>query len=186
MNTAHHTHRKEHDSGVGIYSYTLKTGKWKKLFRNGYYKTLIAEALNSTVYRGEFRNSIIGYLISERRLCLVLRTEYKKVHRMLNVFYSKLKEEIERSLEEAGKSTEPLRNLFTEYELKNTQLIKLITGRKVILPYTDPQLERLKARIRNYPFCSAIDYRGGESPVLVKVMKKKDWIMDQSTHHPHE
>ena len=199
MSTAHITHGKEdHHPTVGIYSYSLKIGKWKKKFRAGYYKTLIAEALNCTVHKGEFKNTIVGYLISERRLCLVLRTEYKKVHRMLNVFYGHLKEEMEKSIEAAkpngvelsnkvvGNAEEHLLNLFTEYELKNAQLIKLITGRKVRLPYTDQQLERLKERIRNYPFCSAIDYSGGESPVLVKIITNKDWGEYEHLHAKHE
>lgn len=200
MNAAHDTLRKEHSSPE-IFSYTLKIGNWKKTFRAGYYKTLIAEALNCTVHKGEFRNTIVGYLISDRRLCLVLRTEHKKVRRMLNVFYGNLREEIAKSLEAMNKSEaallpkspgieKQLQHLFTEYVLKNTQLIKLITGRKVRLPYTDPQLERLKASIRNYPFCSAIDYGGGESPVLVKVLRKKDWpvsgMHNDSKKHEHE
>lgn len=188
METETAVHQKAHYSRPGIFAYTLKIGKWKKLFRPVYYKTLIAEALNKTICKGEFKNTITGYLISDRRLCLVLKTDQKKIRKQLEIFYAGVREEIRKQLDAIDRTElkaflkkeqvsfeDIAEGLFTEYELKNKQLIKLITGRKVELPYYDPQLQRLKDQIHDYPFCSAIDYLGGESPVLVKVMKKKDW-----------
>ena len=188
METETAVHKKEHHSPVGIFAYTLKIGKWNKLFRPVYYKTLIAEALNKTVCKGEFKNTIAGYLISNRRLCLVLKIEQKKTGQMLQIFYARVRDEIRKHLDTMDRPRlksfleseqvsfgDIAEGLFKEYELKNKPLIKLITGRKVELPYYDPQLKRLKDHIKDYPFCSAIDYLGGEGPVLVKVMRKKDW-----------
>jgi hypothetical protein len=187
METGTAIHKKEH-AHPEIFSFTLQIGKWKKLFRPVYYKTLLAEALNATVHKAEFRNAIAGYLISDRRLCLVLKMDHRRIRKMLELFYSNVRDEIRRHLETANKGDVKIflkeaqvkpedlfEDLFTEHELKNDRLIKLITGRKVELPYYDPQLQRLKNDIHNYPFCSAIDYRGGKSPVLVKLVKKEDW-----------
>lgn len=188
MNIELHSSRRER-SQPGIFSFTLKMGSWKRIFRAGYYKTLIAEALNITVHKGEFRNTIAGYLISERRLCLVLHVEEKKVRKMLDRFYAHLREEISRSLEvltirerdQFRKEIDAFEHrtaaLFSEYTLKNKALIRLITGRRAVALYPDANLQRLKDRLRNQPFCSTIDYKGGEGPVLVKLMKKKDWLM---------
>jgi hypothetical protein len=195
MRTVPDTQRKENaPPQVEIFSFTMKIGDWKKIFRPPFYKTLIAASLNCTVHK-EFRNVIVGYLISDRRLCLVLRMEEKKVRKLLEHFYAHLRSEISNSLDavapadmeyftkEIDNARMNSRKLFTEYPLKDEQLIRLLTGRKVDAPYTDPRVARLKDQIRNYPFCSAVDYAGGESPVLVKVLKSKEWI-HQTGHHP--
>jgi hypothetical protein len=61
----------------------------------------------------------------------------------------------------------PFRHLIQAPPLTNYLLVKLITGSKVELPYYSIQLARLKDSIRNYPFCSAIDYGGAKGPVLI-------------------
>lgn len=189
MSTSSALQRKEHHhhAHAGIFSFTMKIGDWKKIFRPAFYKTLIAVSLNYTVHKGEFRHMIVGYLITDRRVCLVLYTEHKKVRRMLDHFYRCLHDEIHRSLEMADA---PERDyflseitgfenahgkLFTEYELRDIYLIRLLTGREPNVLYPDARVLRLKERLRNYPFCSVINYNGGESPVLVRVLKKKTW-----------
>lgn len=188
MNTSSPLQQKEHHHAhAGIFSFTLKIGEWKKVFRPAFYKTLIAVSLNYTVHKGEFRHMIVGYLITDRRVCLVLYTEQKRVRRMLDQFYRCVHDEIHRSLEMADTAERGYffseitgfenehGKLFTEYELRDIYLIRLLTGRKANVLYPDARVLRLKERLRNYPFCSVINYKGGESPVLVRVLKKKTW-----------
>lgn len=173
--------------GPELLSFTLKTGSWKKMFRPEYYKTLIAEALNDTVYKGEFSNSIVGYLISEKRLCLVLYIHQRKVRRMLDKFYANLNQQIMNGIEALNSkererfgaeitSYEQMPEvLFSEYKLRNNALVKLLTGRRVYGPDPDGNVQRLKNRLRNYQFSSIVDYKGGESPVLVNVLPSEEW-----------
>ena len=163
-------------------SLVLKIGHWKNAFTEQQCKVMIAESLNLTVSESEFRHSITGYLITRRRVCLVLRIDPRRVRKMLHFFYEAMKKKIEgysgiehkiipvdhskRDHEESKQLQEPL---FEEFPMLNHLLVKLITGKTVVLPYYSPHLERLKERIRNYPFCSAIDYSGAKSPVLVTV-----------------
>jgi hypothetical protein len=69
--------------------------------------------------------------------------------------------------------------LFEEFPLHDEDMVRLLTGRPVVSPYYDPNLERLKESVRNDPFCSTLDYEGGRSAVLVRVMSKSDWKREE-------
>lgn len=186
--------KKEQRPGISIFTFTLKTGEWRSLFSVEECKILIAEGLNSTVTEHEYRNAVVGYLITEHSVYLVLRIDHKKIRKMFDCFYDKVREgirnaldsrrknELKQVLEQEQISREDLfERLFEQFSLKNDHLVKLITGRKVELPYYDPELERLKDKICNDRFCSALDYEGGEGPVLVKLIKKKEWEQEKTT-----
>ena len=62
--------------------------------------------------------------------------------------------------------------LFTKYPFYNDHIRSLITGKKVKLPYYDPNLARLKNYIHYHNYCSALDYAGGKSPVKVDTTER--------------
>jgi len=154
---------------------------WKNEFTEHQCKVMIAEALNHCVYNDELK--IAGYLITQRRVCLVLEAAPDQVNHLLQAFYKQLRKEIHqhthriRNLEtdlhkeEETSGAEKHTTLFIRSPLQNYMLIRLITGRPVTLPYYSPHLERLKEKVNHYNFCSAIDYSGAKGPVVVKVLK---------------
>jgi hypothetical protein len=191
------THRPE----PPIFAYTLKIGVWKKLFHPAYYKTLIANSLSEIVRKDEFKDTIAGYLISERRLCLILRINHLKVRKMLDLLYTKVSALIIKCLETIDRAHLKVlmaelnisiqdfsENIFKENKLRNDRLLRLLTGRSVELPYYDPQLQRLKNRLDNYPFSSLPNYHGGVSPVHVYVVTLKEWEerSRHAQHHHHD
>ncbi|HWY37769.1 MAG TPA: hypothetical protein VNY73_04375 [Bacteroidia bacterium] len=157
----------------------LNIGEWKNNFSEYHYKLLIARALNECVHNE--RMNIAGYLITKRRVCLVLRIEPGRLDKMLEAFYGRVRKELRVHEERmnllypgnrASKANmipeELYVNPFKKYPLLNDYLVKLITGQKVELPYYNPHLARLKDHIHHYNFCSAIDHAGATGPVIVK------------------
>ena len=74
---------------IGLFSPTynllLHIGKWRKLVPDERRKIIIAEALNRCMCSKRFM--IVGYLITERRVCLILdrkKTKLKKGLRLLD------------------------------------------------------------------------------------------------------
>ena len=176
--------KKEEWDDLPISSLTLKIGDWKMLFTEQEYKVLIAETLNVCLHEHEFKHSIVGYLITKRRVCLVLKMHYRHIPKMLDFFYDSVKRKVidrfermkktflKRTMQHGSMEMNDLfDDLFEQFPLENDSLVRLITGREVELPYYNPHLARLKDRIRNYNFCSAIDYSGAKSPVLVTLLK---------------
>jgi len=163
---------------LSISAITLKVGKWRSLFTEQHFNILIAEALNKTLLDDAYEKTLIGYLITYRKVYLILKIKQTMLQKMLHFFYKAVKTALEQYVEKTAEAVtsdgfiqgEPL---FEQLPLKNDHLIKLITGRKVKLPYYSPTLERLKEKIRNYNFCSAIDYSGAIGPVLVTLQKLK-------------
>ena len=156
----------------------LIVGTWKKLFKADEIRLIIAEALNYCVCFEKM--NIAGYLITDRRVCLVLEIDKTEPDYALDLFYEKVKKEIKYRLEkrkhfeqhnDKAELNEYLKFLFTRYKPNSDFLVKLITGRKVELPYHNAHLERLKEKIHDYDFCSAVDYSGGVGPVMVKLIK---------------
>jgi hypothetical protein len=162
---------------------TLRIGNWKKYFDFNYVNTIIAMALS------DFDNKIFfyinGYLITSQNLYLVVQTTEKNidemVHKIENQIILLLKTNPQKLKQNRGEISfiaddenifyEARKPLFKIYPLENDHLVKLITGEKVTLPYFDPNLKELKALIHNHPFCSAIHYSGGISPVKVTKFK---------------
>jgi hypothetical protein len=179
----HQQPEKKHPEKEPHVSMTLQLCDWKNEFTERQYKVLIAEALNYCVYKEGMK--IAGYLITKRRLCLVLISGPSHVNELLQIFYKRLRKEIQHAHHrknipaEALEKTEAIAaekhpQLFIRYPLQNYMLIRLITGQSVNLPYYSPHLARLKDRIAHCDFCSAMDYTGAEGPVVVKLPDKAE------------
>ena len=157
----------------------LRLEDWKNHFDPGYIKTIIAMTLNHFIKEKEI--IINGYLITDKSIYLVFKSERKTIEDLLKKIESHLFFLLKRHHRKANPNSykndfssndenifhliyEPL---FTYNPLKNDFLIQLITGKKVELPYRDRELEYLKSEIKNNPFCSAIDYSGALGPVDV-------------------
>lgn len=190
--------KKEKPSPDAVHSFILSSGEWRSLFDELRCKMLVAEALNATIREHEFRGVLVGYHIRDWSVYLVLVTDHKKVRNLLHRFYDHVRDGIRNQLDQKKKDAlkeilgeeritrhDLFEHLFSELPLRDEQYTRLITGRKVVLPYYDPVLARLKDSIHNDPFCSALDYRGGKSPVLVRVMSKREWTkMETPPAHP--
>jgi hypothetical protein len=140
-------------------------------------------ALNHCTKENDF--FINGYLITSQSLFLVAKTDKKEFDSILN----KMEQHISLLLQIHIKKLKTDRYkinsfiaienifyiiqkpLFELYPLKNSHLIKLMTGKKVELLYFDRELYRLKFMVKHHSFCSAIDYTGAIGPVEVTVLK---------------
>jgi len=165
---------------VHRYKVTLKIGNWKKHFDFNYVNTIIAMALND--FDDNIFFDIKGYLITSQNLYLVVKTTEKSIEGMVNKIEAKIilllkinpqklkenRREISFIADDENILYEARKPLFKIYPLENEHLVKLITGEKVKIPYFDRNLKELKALIHNHPFCSAIDYLGGEGPVELR------------------
>jgi hypothetical protein len=173
------------DAEPSIQAISLIIGAWKGLFPEEQNKIIIAEALN--YYSCSEGLIIIGYLITNRRVCLVLETDKGNMDKMLTLFYEGLKRAVQqyhdrlialdmRTYNSKGeiKKEGLFASMFVQRPLVNDYLIRLITGREVNLPYYNPHLARLKDRLHNYNFCSVIDYSGAKGPVIVKLLEKEE------------
>jgi hypothetical protein len=162
---------------------SLKIGSWKAFFSNSQNKILIARALNQITCDGHL--NIKGYLITDRRLYLVLRMELEHIDHALNLFYDALKKEIKQHLNwvesmerhwHFKKQPDPeelWKHLFIRHLLLDFDFIDAISYKKhpesyyLNPPYYNPRLLRLVKKVRKYDFCSAIDYSGACGPVFL-------------------
>ncbi|AXG69249.1 hypothetical protein KORDIASMS9_01469 [Kordia sp. SMS9] len=145
---------------------------WRKDIPQDQRNIIIAEALNSCTVEKNF--NIIGYLITNRRVFLIGSSETTSFQKILQYFYEQVavgiinyKNMMHHYHKEAHIELEHVDKLFTEYPFYNEYIRRLITGKTVELPYYDPHLERLETYINGYNYCSALDYEGGKSPVIV-------------------
>lgn len=172
--------KKGHGPKQPIHSITLKIGSWKRSFPEEQNMIMIAQALNYCACLGGM--NIAGYLITKKRVCLVLEIDSADINQMLLMFYESVRKEIKQyrdrhrnmilktnysheQVENSGSFTD----LFIQYPGVSDHLVKLITGQQDNLEYYNPHLARLKDWIHNYNFCSARDYSGARSPVIVKL-----------------
>lgn len=161
----------------------LKIGNWRKQLDFNYIKTILAIALNYCCKSHEL--IINGYLITDQNLYLIIKTNEKSIDTiikkielqtilLLKINPKELKEnkyEISFITDDENIIYTPHKSLFKIYPLQDEYLIKLITGKKITLPYYDRNLEDLKLMIHNHPFCSAIDYLGAIGPVHVTLLE---------------
>jgi len=162
---------------------SLITGPWRHWFDDEKYKVIVASALNICVHQHKL--DIAGYLITERRVFLVLRIDKDRIPGMLDKFSEYLEAEIRyqkvpvwnapptRPI--AIKNGSPFNGLFEVFVLRNELLKKLLTGRQIPYPYS-PQVARLKKRVSNYNFCSVMDYEGAQGPVKISRLPKEKVI----------
>ncbi|WP_394775616.1 hypothetical protein [Flavobacterium sp.] len=155
----------------------LEIGEWKKHFDFYYVNTIIAMALNHCIKNHEL--IVNGYLITKNSLYLIATSHEKSIDSalqklemhitfLLKINPQKLKKnkyEIAFVVDDEDVFYAVRGALFEIHPLKNNYLISLLTGKKVTLPYFNPELENLKSMIKNHPFCSVIDYSGAIGPV---------------------
>lgn len=165
-----------------VYAMVLVMGSWREELPARQYRLMIAEALNYCVQMEDVH--IRGYMITARRLFLVLKIEREQIDHVLDTFSTRLKVDI-RQYKNLGKSLEQNRqgervvpmtiemitDLFTPYALLDDQLIQLLMGRRFRKPYDDPALARMEKIVYNNDFCSVISYSGGKGPVIIKRLK---------------
>ena len=166
-----------------VHIFVLYAGPWKKKFSELRYKFMVASVLNECAGAEEFAGSkflITGYLLTGRRIYIICKIRFTHLANILDLFKRKIKAAIEYELNRerrrpgysaAEQFIEEVRineeELFEKFPITNYWLIQLITGNEVELGYDDPKLEKLKKIIQHEQFCSAIDYSGGESPVII-------------------
>jgi len=158
----------------------LRIGNWSKKLDLNYVNTLIAMTLNHCTKDKDF--IIKGYLMTSKTIYLIVKTNEKIFDNLLNKIEKHVylllkthKKEIQNCYENDFMDEDTAfytirKPLFKLYSLKNGHLVQLITGKKVLLPYYNRELEDLKLLIRNHPFCSAIDYSGAIGPVNVTLI----------------
>ena len=164
-------------------AFSLKIGLWKAWFPDEQNKVLISRALNECTCGGHL--NIKGYLITDRRLYLVLGMELEHIDHGLNLFYAALKKEIKQRLDwfesmerhrlitKQPDFEESWKHLFTRYLLLDFDFINAITHKKQPLGHYhspchyNPRLARLINKMQKYNFCSAIDYSGACGPVYL-------------------
>ncbi|NQY07936.1 MAG: hypothetical protein HRT71_00265 [Flavobacteriales bacterium] len=156
----------------------LQIGAWNQLISEEETKQVISVALNYCT--SENQNSIIGYLITTDVLYLIIDGDEDVLNAFLPIFHQQIDAGIKGRLSEpehsaaslaeweAQDQTEKYKNLFTQVRFRDPFLIQLITGHNVTLPYHSATLESLKAEVKQYHYCSAIDYAGPQGPVLVQ------------------
>lgn len=180
----HHHHRQTQQV-------MLRMGAWVNGFPNNQYKWMVAQALNACVHiHGEgstntFQADIPGYVIYEKDVYLVLHIQQKEIPHLLHFFSGVLKMEIIAELNRVIRLTNnsaakrALRRLNTthvklyrQYPFTSFQLADMITGKPVSDPFDTPQFKRLQNMVHGNLFCSAIDYSGGKSPVIVQKKRR--------------
>ncbi|MDB5145451.1 MAG: hypothetical protein JWQ66_4164 [Mucilaginibacter sp.] len=171
-----------HISELPGYVVCLKIGPWRRAFTDEMNKRIIAEALNQCVKNKVFL--VNGYLMTSTTLFLVLHREKMDLDARIERFYQQVRLVIEvhlHRLKLAGArfcagwdhylGDEINKHLFRRQYLLSPDMVTLLTGGKVKLPYYNRQLARLKKIIHDSDFCSAIDYQGGEGPVNVNIIE---------------
>ncbi|MEP1489582.1 MAG: hypothetical protein ABJK28_14260 [Algibacter sp.] len=145
---------------------------WKKELPNTWRNLIIAEALNYCVCHEDL--IIKGYLLAQKKIYLIAINESHSMENVLTIFSKQVAKGIyEYERRRANNYEAPLvskifDDLFIKHPLYNQYIIKLITGEKIMSPYYNPYVVWLENKIRNYNYCSAIDYSGAKGPVLVQ------------------
>lgn len=156
-----------------VYAIMLIPGDWKKLFLHDQFHNLIAECLNLCVYEDDM--IINGYLITYEKIWLILDDGYEAPKKLV-IFSEKIKKAFlkqRRHPHDEDEDTEiTLYHLFRKFPLYDNALTMLITGREVSIPYYNPDIKRLKDKIKKEYYSSFIDYTGAKGPVKVKLLSR--------------
>src|SRR3569833_2223976 len=162
---------------------SLRIGVWRVLFCEQARMMIISDALNECVVSGVF--TLAGYLLTDRRVFLVIYPKGSDTESMLFSFYESVRRTTRHFIngsKYAGQQTadqrdhvlvdELLKHPFHRQYCINDHLERLVTGRRVNLPYYSPYLDILKMKVRQAVFCSAIEYHGGEGPGIIEKLRK--------------
>jgi hypothetical protein len=162
---------------------SLRIGAWRELFSDQANMIIISEALNECAVNKIF--TLAGYLLTSRRVFLVIYPKGSDSESMLFSFCNSIRSAVRHYMQGLKYSgqwpnqpwdgvpiDELLKHPFHRQYCINDHLARLVTGRRVNLPYYSPHLDMLKDKVRQAAFCSAIEYRGGEGPVIIEKLKK--------------
>lgn len=154
---------------TSYYAVELVIGQWKRMFSDHHLKIFIAEALNYCISHNGM--IIYGYLITDKRICLILDIQKSDLAVVLSGFFESVSMLISEPRYNNIRIDERINGLFTIRPLLNDQLVSLLIGKPVVLPYYDKNLARLKDRLSHAHFCSVIDYSGARGPVNLQLLK---------------
>lgn len=151
----------------------LHLGSWRDTIPEDEVLISVSIALNYCVCHEEIK--IKGYLITKSHVCLVITSHKHSVHHVLTVLSEQIESNIHAYLKLQSEETAHEKivylhdqyRMFTKHKLQNDDLIDLITGKEVKLPYYSPKLARLKRLTHNYNYCSVINYAGAIGPVEI-------------------
>lgn len=162
---------------------SLRIGPWRELFSDQANMIIISKALNECIVNKIF--TLAGYLLTGRRVFLVIYPKGSDTESMLFSFRNNIRDAVRHYMLglkytgqwpnqqwERAPIDELLRDPFLRQYCINDHLARLVTGRRVNLSYYSPHLDTLKHKVRQATFCSAIEYRGGEGPVIIEKLKK--------------
>lgn len=156
----------------------LVMNSWYKQIPEAQRNIIIANALNTCVIDKSFK--ITGYLITNTRIFLIGYSEKTPFQDVLEHFYLQVEIGIVnyKKMRNQYSDAHHLEHytphkLFTLFPFYNDDTRKLITGKKVSIPYYDPRLARLKDYIHHHNYCSILDYAGGESRVIVAIERNE-------------
>ncbi|MBC8754334.1 hypothetical protein H2O64_06605 [Kordia sp. YSTF-M3] len=163
------------------HSQLLVMNSWRYDIPQEQRNIIIANALNSCVIHKKFH--INGYLITNRRVFLIGSSETTPFQEVLYHFYY----EVETGIVAYKKTHNEYddehhlayytqHKLFTNFPFYNEHIRSIITGKKVVLDYYDPNLARLKAYIHRHTYCSAIDYADDTNETINFLVDIEDLI----------
>ncbi|HYG50814.1 MAG TPA: hypothetical protein VD905_07915 [Flavobacteriales bacterium] len=169
-----------------LFSVELLIGPWRKVVPGHICKMLIAEALSEGVCHKKPLHEIMGYLITSRRVFIVMDIPDKNIHELFRDFYERIRKKIKPYLHSHKEHYDTAKTdkemvLFEKHELRNNYLIRLLCGKKVALKYYDPNLERLKNMLQKQEYCSMVDYSGAIGPVIMHC-RSCEHVKDENQH----
>ncbi|WP_430410656.1 hypothetical protein [Kordia sp.] len=172
--------KKQYLINTGEFSRVFVMNAWSNEIPEASRNMIVAAALNQSVESEELL--VMGYLIKHQCLFLIGFSRNIKIEETLNNFFRQVAFGIEEYQQRKNKyknyegvnslKTASYAYIFTEYPFEDRYIYELIMGRSINLSYYDPHLARWKDYIHDYNYCSALDYLGGKSPVLVAVKRK--------------
>lgn len=167
----------------------IQTGEFSRIFTMNAWSNdipevtrniMIVNALNHCIINNEML--VFGYLIKNQCVFLIGFSQNVNIEESLTNFYRHVAFEIEEYYQRKNnyqnqqhteyQKISSYAHLFKQYPFTDTYIREIIMGRKITLPYYDPDVARLEDYLQDDPFCSALDYAGGKSPVLIAVKQK--------------
>lgn len=151
---------------------------WKNRFTSEQLKFFIAQNLNACACMEKNNLKITGYLITGRRLILIVRCKEGELSLVMDSFYKHVRYELRKRWQEDLYHKEieyenDNQEIFREYRLYDDILAKLITGKKIRQKYYSPYVAQLENYISRSSYSSALDYSGGKGPVILEWQREE-------------
>ena len=182
----HRTKEHSQHATKAVYVTSFVFGEWKRKIPVNKRAIIIAKSINYFTGHKKFKVDILGYLITRRRVCLILETKRYDIKDVFDEFKKNAAEEIKRYLQYNwyhrtdddfdDKDLKHLRlNPFRQEAFYNDTIVRLMTGRKPDIKYYSPHIEKLKDMIHNYDFSSALNYSGALCAVDIGKKPESFW-----------